>query len=228
MGTIRTRRSGQGAALALSFALALLLSLFVAPCPAWQGKAIQIADGDTITVLGSDSRQVRIRLYGIDTPERGQDFGAKAKEFTAEMVGNKLVEVESFDQDRYGRTVALVRVDGKSLNEALLGAGLAWVYRRYCVAPFCSEWLEIESQAVERKLGLWAGGEPIPPWDFRTGRTVRQYVQGQSGAYHGNVTSRVFHSPACRYYHCAGCVQLFPTRDEALASGYTACGTCNP
>jgi micrococcal nuclease len=81
---------------------------------AWQGKAIHISDGDTIAVLTSDKLQVKIRLYGIDAPEMGQDFGRKSKDFASGMVGNKMVEVEVMDTDRYGRTVAVILVDGKN------------------------------------------------------------------------------------------------------------------
>ena len=82
---------------------------------AWSGKVIGIADGDTITVL-RDKEQVRIRLYGIDCPERGQAFSKKAKQFTSEMVFGKVVEIEPVDIDRYGRTVGLVTVYKSLVN----------------------------------------------------------------------------------------------------------------
>jgi micrococcal nuclease len=229
MGTQVARRPGPCLALPMAIVLFLFSMLMAAPCQAWQGKAIHIADGDTITVLTRDSRQVKIRLYGIDTPERGQDFGGKAKEFTADLVGNRLVEIDPIAQDRYGRIVALVKVDGRSVNEELLEAGLAWVYRRYCDAPFCSEWLKLEDQARHRRLGLWTLAEPITPWDYRDGGKKRtHHADGTAGAYLGNVTSRVFHAPTCRYYRCTSCVQPFRTREEALAAGYASCGVCRP
>ena len=94
----------------ISFLLLLLILLTVSPCLswAWSGKVIGIADGDTITVL-RDKEQVRITLYGIDTPELGQAFGTKAKQFTSGMVFGEVVVVEPVDTDRYGRTVALGR-----------------------------------------------------------------------------------------------------------------------
>ena len=102
----------------------------------WSGKVVGVADGDTITVLGA-RKQVRIRLYGIDTPEKGQAFGKKAKRFTSKMVFGKVVELEVMDTDRYERTVALVAVNNRILNEALLKAGYAWVYYQYCHEMVC-------------------------------------------------------------------------------------------
>ena len=89
-----------------------LIFLLIFPCLAfaWSGKVVGIADGDTITVLREGKQQVKIRLYGVDCPERGQAFSRKAKQFISEMVFGKVVEVESVDIDRYNRLVALVTV----------------------------------------------------------------------------------------------------------------------
>ena len=106
--------------LALAF-----LFLAVTPCFPWSGKCVGIADGDTIRVMHQGKAE-RIRLYGIDCPERGQDFGTRARKFTSDMVFGKVVDVEPVERDRYGRTVAWVSVDGKSLNRELLRAGLGW------------------------------------------------------------------------------------------------------
>jgi endonuclease YncB( thermonuclease family) len=148
--------------------LLLLLFLMTLPCLswAWSGKVIGIADGDTITVL-RDKEQVRIRPYGIDTPERRQAFGNKAKQFTSKMVFGKVVEVDHIDTDRYGRIVALVRVDGVLVNSGLVHEGLAWVYNYYCTLPFCEEWFVLQLKARDAKRGLWADPNTIPPWEFR-------------------------------------------------------------
>ena len=74
-----------------------------------QGKVVGVADGDTITVL-QNSKQYKIRLYGIDTPEKKQDFGQKAKQFTSSMVFKQHVKVVVYDTDRYGRTVGVVYI----------------------------------------------------------------------------------------------------------------------
>jgi len=152
--------------------LSLLLSLpLTFPCLswAWSGKVVGVADGDTITVL-RDKEQVRIRLYGIDTPEKGQAFGKKAKQFTSRMVFGKVVEVHQMDTDRYGRTVALVSVDKQLLNKELVKAGLAWVYDRYCSEPICESWRNFQLRARMDKRGLWSDPDRIPLWEYRRKR----------------------------------------------------------
>jgi endonuclease YncB( thermonuclease family) len=132
----------------------------------WSGMVVGISDGDTITVLHGGKGE-KIRLYGIDTPEKGQAFGKKAKQFTSKTVYGKTVKVETKDTDRYGRTVALIFTDGQSLNEALVKNGFAWVYRKYCIEAFCEDWLNLEIVARYGKIGLWSEPNPIPPWEFR-------------------------------------------------------------
>ena len=147
--------------------LALILFLFLPSlASAFSGKVVGIADGDTITML-RDKEQVRIRLYGIDTPERRQAFGNKARQFTAKLVHGKVVEVEPVDVDRYGRTVGIVQIEDVILNKELVKAGLAWVYTRYCDRPICERWRVLEQEAREAKRGLWVDPNPIPPWEFR-------------------------------------------------------------
>ena len=133
---------------------------------AWQGKVVGVSDGDTITVMHAGKGE-KIRLYGVDCPEKHQDFGQKAKQFTSNMVYGKTVDVEPVTTDRYGRTVGLVSVNGKSINEELLKAGLAWVFTRYCDKPCCNQWYKYQEEARQKKQGLWSMPNPVPPWDFR-------------------------------------------------------------
>lgn len=148
-------------------ALLLIVVFIWIPACAFSGKAIKIADGDTITVLTPDLKKIRVRLYGIDCPEKGQPFGEAARRFTAGMVGNKEVEVEELGSDRYGRVVGIVG----GLNQALIEAGLAWVYPRYCKAPLCGSWRILEREARAAKSGLWSAPS-LPPWEWR--RNKRQ------------------------------------------------------
>lgn len=134
----------------------LILSFLILPTTshAFTGKVISVADGDTVTVLKSDLSKVKVRLYGIDCPEKAQDFGSKAKQFTASLVFGKQVDVEAINQDRYGRTVGVISVDGVNVNEAILRAGYAWVYTRSCRKAFCSDWQKTQEQAQENRVGL--------------------------------------------------------------------------
>lgn len=129
--------------------LLVFLTLFASRSSAaeFSGKVVNVSDGDTITVLTPDYRQIKVRLYGIDCPEKNQGFGQKARQFTADKVAGKNVTVEALDKDRYGRIVGLVG----SLNQELVRLGLAWVYDKYCKASFCSQWKRDESRARQER-----------------------------------------------------------------------------
>ena len=156
---------GRGTASICYLALVSLLSL---PCLtwAWSGMVVGVAGGDTIKVMRAH-KQVKILLYGIDTPEHGQPFSKEAKQFTSDMVFGKVVEVHRMDTDRYGRTVALVALDKQLLNEELVKTGLAWVYDYDCSEMICETWKSFQLRARLDKLGLWADSNPLPPWEFR-------------------------------------------------------------
>lgn len=130
---------------------------------AYQARVIGITDGDSITVL-HEGKQVKLRLHGIDCPELHQDFGRAAKKFTSDQAFGKVADIEALGKDRYYRTVALVTIEGSSLNESLLKNGLAWVYPKYYKE---GDWYQLEEQAQKSKLGLWSDPRPTPPWDFR-------------------------------------------------------------
>jgi micrococcal nuclease len=149
-----------GIRLSFTFLIALLAPTLLW---AWTGKVVGIADGDTITVLKAKT-PVKIRLYGIDCPERGQAFGKKAKQFTAGMVFRKMVRIEPVDRDRYGRTVAWVYVDGKNLCEELVRVGLAWHYKKYSSDKSLSD---MEFLARRNRVGLWSDPHAMPPWEYR-------------------------------------------------------------
>jgi micrococcal nuclease len=140
-----------------------LLLLSVCALGQLRGKVVSISDGDTFTIL-VDEEQIKIRLHGIDCPEKSQDFGNVAKEFLSDLIFNKEVEVIQTDTDRYGRTIGKASINGVSINEQLLNAGLAWHYKYYDKNV---TWAEFELEARKDKKGLWAQPNPTPPWDFR-------------------------------------------------------------
>ena len=152
------------------FLAILLIILIVAPCLswAWSGEVVDISDGDTITVLNSKTlKDVQVRLYGIATPEKGQPFSKRARQFTSKLVYGKVVEVKVMTTDRHGRTVAMIYADKTLLNEELIKAGLAWVYWQHCHHPICETWKGLQIGARMDKRGLWADPDRIPPWEFR-------------------------------------------------------------
>ena len=154
--------------LALSFLLVSALAMTAFARSEFSGKVVRVADGDTITVLAPGNQQVKVRLYGIDCPEKGQAFGQKARRFTADRVAGRNVTVSVLDTDRYGRTVGVVKTeDGGILNRELLTNGYAWLYTRYCKASFCSEWQAQELRARKAKAGIWSDRAAMEPWNWR-------------------------------------------------------------
>lgn len=95
------------------------------------GRVVGVTDGDTITVLDSSNRQHKIRLAGIDAPERGQAFGQRSTQLLSELVFSKQVIIETEKLDRYGRIVGRVLSGERDVNLALVAAGLAWHYKQY-------------------------------------------------------------------------------------------------
>jgi len=149
----------------LLFALFLVCLLSPLTAQAWEGKVVGVTDGDTITVL-QDKTPVKVRLYGIDCPEKRQAFGTRAKQFTSDLVFGKVVDVWSYPGyvDRYGRTVGIVRLaDETVVNQEIVRVGFGWVYPAYCKKPVCLEWKRLESEAASARLGLWRNENPVPP-----------------------------------------------------------------
>lgn len=217
--------------------LILILSLSIFTCAQtyalsdtiWKGKVVGVSDGDTITVLHHGKGE-KIRLYGIDCPEKKQAFGKRAKQVTSKMVFDKNVEVRPVTTDRYGRTIAWIYINGTCLNEELLKTGLAWHYKQYSSERRLAD-LEIE--AKQRKAGLWSDPHSIAPWDFRRGKSEaaaenQTRTDHKNIAYHGNIKSKKFHRPSCRYYECTNCTTTFHSREEAIQAGYEPCKICSP
>ena len=110
---------------------------------------------------------MKVRLYGIDSPEKGQAFGQQAQDVTSALVAGRKVEVEQKDTDRYGRVVGLVEVNGQSLNELIIQNGYAWVFGRYCNEKFCDDWVKLEGIARQQNKGMWQDPVVVPPWEWR-------------------------------------------------------------
>jgi endonuclease YncB( thermonuclease family) len=152
---------------------ALLLGVVLAPLfvhAEFMGKVVGVIDGDSIRVM-HEGKAEQIRLLGIDCPEKRQLFGTKAKQYTSELAFGQDVTVYGDRRDRYGRRLAEVLLpDGRSLNQELVTAGLAWWFRKYSKDPRLGE---LERQALVAKRGLWAEPKPVPPWERRSRRTIR-------------------------------------------------------
>jgi endonuclease YncB( thermonuclease family) len=135
-----------------------------------QGKVVSVADGDTITVLDVNKTQFKIRLQGIDAPEKAQAFGEKSKQSLYDMVHGKTVQVSFTKNDKYGRIVGKVFLDTQDICHQQIKSGLAWHYKKYQDEQPLEDrdaYSASELTAKSQKLGLWSEPLPIPPWDFR-------------------------------------------------------------
>ncbi len=149
---------------------ALLSAALNLQAAAIEGRVVGVSDGDTITVLDANNAQHKIRLSGIDAPEKKQPFGQRSKESLSDLVFNKPVAVDTDKQDRYGRKVGKVLVNGQDANLEQVKRGFAWHYKTYeREQPLLDRtaYTEAEIEAKAARRGLWADAEPVPPWDFR-------------------------------------------------------------
>lgn len=153
---------------------ALLLSL-----PSWadilKGRVVGISDGDTVTVLDASKTQFKIRLQGIDAPEKKQAFGNKSKEVLSTWLFNNQVTVEYSKKDKYGRILGKILVDGIDANLEQIKSGMSWHYKKYQNEQSENDrnlYAQAEAQAQEEKRGLWADPDPVPPWEWRKSKII--------------------------------------------------------
>ena len=148
----------------------LILLLLASTAHAWPARIVDVTDGDTITVEPAEGgNRIKVRLHGIDCPEKDQPGGEPARAFVHAVALYKLVDVQQTPQqrDHDGRTVAVVILPGgESIQAALLRAGHAWVWPRYCRG--CDEWQGLQEEARKAGRGIWQQ-EPMPPWEWWKG-----------------------------------------------------------
>ncbi len=131
------------------------------------GSVVRVLDGDTIEVLHNQHPE-RIRLSGIDCPEKGQAYGQKAKHAASALVFGKKVTLQTYGKDKYRCTIADVLLpDGSNVNHWLVKDGWCWCwwYRKY--APGNTTLEKLEAVARESRMGLWADPHALPPWEWR-------------------------------------------------------------
>jgi len=145
----------------------LLIFLFLSVATSAQqisGKVTHVKDGDSFVMI-ADGKTFEVRLDGIDCPEKGQPFSAKAKQFTFDQVNGRIITVKINGYDKYKRALGKVYLPGnKILNEQLLIAGYAWHYKKYNSDQRLAK---METKARSAGVGLWHDPEPISPWDYR-------------------------------------------------------------
>ena len=127
-------------------------------------NVVKIIDGDTYDII-VDGKQTRIRMFGIDAPERGMDYYKVSKQYLGELCMNQGIHLEIVNTDRYGRIVAKSFLsDGRELGAEMIRAGMAWHFKRYSDDEVLAT---LETTARENQVGLWSISNPIPPWDYR-------------------------------------------------------------
>lgn len=165
---------------AVSFALLLPLANAAAQSESvLPGVVVGVIDGDTVDVR-IESGMIRVRLHGVDAPERDQPQGAAAKAALSALVFSKAVDVEPVEQDRYDRLVARLWLGDLDVNAALVKQGAAWVYRRYAEDPaYCA----YEKAARDLGRGLWAlpAEQRVAPWEWRRRKTLGHAFTDYSG-----------------------------------------------
>lgn len=154
-----------------SIILAICLS-HAAQADTLYGRVIGIADGDTLTILDANREQHRIRLAGIDSPEKKQPFGQASKQSLSDLAYGRDVDVEWNKADRYGRIVGKVLVSGVDANLTQIKKGMAWHYKKYEGEQSVADrraYAAAEDRARQQRQGLWREELPIAPWDWRKG-----------------------------------------------------------
>jgi endonuclease YncB( thermonuclease family) len=162
---VKTSETQRGA-LGLTILVVCALLSCDAHAERWlDASVVRTIDGDTLEVR-SDGETLRIRLSGIDTPERGQPWYRRSKQALADRVAGREVRINAITTDRYGRTIGEVYADDVCVGCELLREGHAWVYRRYSTDPIL---LEIEAEARRARRGLWGlpESERVAPWEWR-------------------------------------------------------------
>lgn len=193
------------------------------------GRVVAVADGDTITVLDATKTQHRVRLNGIDAPERGQAYGTRARQALADLVFQEDVRVDWTTRDRYGRLIGTVWVGDRNANLAQLETGLAWFYPQYerdVPVAMRPTYATAEQRARSQRIGLWQDPAPVAPWDYRNPPATASQADGRVI---GNKNSGIYHVPGCRDYQRVAERNrvYFDTEAAAVEAGFRKARNCS-
>lgn len=190
-----------------------------------QGVA-RVGDGDTLSIRGQS-----VRLDGIDAPEaaqtcHGQPCGQQSTRALASYIGTAPVTCYGTATDAYNRLIAQCSARGINLNAQMVTDGWAAAYRRYS-----TQYVPQETQARRAGRGMWQGGAPQMPWDYRAARwhSSTQVAPDPNCPIKGNVSKsgRIYHTPWSPFYDrtridtSAG-ERWFCSEAEAIAAGWRA------
>lgn len=129
---------------------------------------VAIADGDTLTARCGEPgayEQVKVRIAGIDAPEKAQPFGQRSRQALADLCHRETATIRVTTKDRYGRTVADVECQGQDVGRTQVAAGLAWVFDRY--SEGYEDLYPLQRDAKAYRRGIWSEFAPVAPWAYR-------------------------------------------------------------
>jgi len=153
-----------------SISILLLCLPLLANSAELSGRIVKVADGDTITILDTSNTQHKIRLSGIDAPERKQAFGEVSRKALADAVAGRDVVIDWNKRDRYKRIVGKVLVSGQDINLQQVRKGMAWHYKKYENEQDVEDrsiYANAEYEAQRDRVGLWRDKDPMAPWEWR-------------------------------------------------------------
>ena len=189
-----------------------------------QCKVISVADGDTVTVLDSRKKQHKIRLAGIDAPEKAQPYGKKAKKYLSALVYKKTVCVDWYKKDKYRRLIGRIFVGNTDVNFKMVNRGLAWHYKKYQHEQSKTdrkEYSEAETDAKLAVIGLWSEPDAIPPWKWRDGIRPKKISKKQK---YGTIAQKKKAKPRKAGYSCGG--KRFCKHMESCSEAYFYLNEC--
>lgn len=175
--------------------IALVVGLLATTCISakeLKGYVVDVIDGDTIKIYADDKKIYTIRLYGIDTPERGQHYYNEAKEALQKFILSKDVLVYYTKNGIYGRIIGKIYYNGKYINQDMIHNGYAWYYEKYAKNNISLK--EAQDSAIKLKAGIWSQEKPIPPWKWRKGE------RNNNKKYWLNNVSNIRHNNLCTHY----------------------------
>ena len=151
----------------LSFLIIVMLTSSTVNAATLSGTVVGVYDGDTLTLLTANKKEIKVRLAQIDAPEEGQAFSGESKKTLSDLVYKKQVSVNVTDTDRYGRTVGQVSLGKIDINLNQVAKGMAWVYRKYS-GKGSNPYYDAEAKPKAAKIGIWSQAA-TSPWEWRRG-----------------------------------------------------------
>lgn len=161
------------------------------------GTVVGVIDGDTVDIRTSSGKTVRVRLEGIDAPEKGQACGMRSKQALSDQIFGRAVSCNSSKRDRYGRMIGKISLAGVDINKRMISIGYAWHYKSYAseqpVADRAS-YANAEVQARGSSAGLWKDCDRTPPWEYRRNRFTATFLADRYDA--ASVNTGGYYSPS--------------------------------